>query len=168
MVTTLTTSRSIEIDAPAERVFAFVSDLEKLMQSVPSIRRIVISDRDLNEDGVTTSYAWTTTIGIGPLHHEVHGTTTCEQSVLNQRLVYRHAMGLETVETFILEPVQTGTRLTFTASVTSPVPLLERLSVLVASKARGHAHYLDQVLGEIKRELEVSPDSPPTGSSPNP
>ncbi len=161
LVTTSTTSRSIEIDAPVERVFAFVSDLEALMGSVPSIRSVAINAVDSTEDRATNTYTWTTTIGIGPLRHEVHGATTREQLVPNQRVVYKHAMGLRTVETLTLEPAETGTRLNFTVSVTSPVPLLDKLGVLVSSGGKGHAHYVDQVLAEIKRELEASRDGPP-------
>lgn len=156
------------IGAPLDRVFAFVSDLETLMGCVPSIRRVVISAVDTSKDGASTAYRWTTTIGIGPLHHQVHGTTTREQLVPNQRVVYKHAMGLQTVETLTLEPAESGTRLSFTVSATSPVPLLDKLGALVASKGRGQARYVDQVLAEIKRELEAWHDGPPTRSVANP
>lgn len=164
-MTTSTTTRSIEIDAPVERVFALVSDLERYMLSVPSIRRVVIGDVGTTEGG-TATYPWTTTIEIGPLHHDVRGTTTQEQLVPNQRVVYRHAMGLQTVETLSLEPLGTGTRLTFTVSLTSPMPLLDKLWILIASQAKGHAYYMDHVLAEIKRELEHRRDSSPGGPSP--
>jgi carbon monoxide dehydrogenase subunit G len=167
MVTTSTTSRSVEIDATAEQVYAFVNDLEKLMGSVPSIRRLIISDVYTSTDGATT-YTWTTTVRIGPLSRDVHGSTTREQCVPNQRLTYRHAMGLQTVETFMLQPTSTGTRLNFTVSASAPVPFLDRLVVLVASKGKGQAHYVDQVLAEIKHELETGRDARSAGPATDP
>jgi carbon monoxide dehydrogenase subunit G len=166
-VTTSTTSRSIEIDATAEQVYAFVSDLEKLMGSVPAIRSLEISDVDTNNDGDTT-YTWTTTVRVGPLNHEVHGSTTREQRVPNQSLTYRHAMGLQTEETFTLEPASIGTHLNFTVSARSPVPFLDRLVILVASKGKGQAHYVDQVLTEIKRAVESGGETRSAGPTASP
>jgi SAM-dependent methyltransferase/carbon monoxide dehydrogenase subunit G len=151
------TTRSIEIDAPVEEVFAFVADLERLMRCVPVIRRVAISDVEATEDRASSSYTWTSTIGIGPLHHDVHGSTTREQLVRNQHLAYKHAMGVQTVEDLTLEPTETGTRLIFTVSVTSPVPLLD-LGIAAASKTGGQAQYVDRVLANIKRELEAGHD----------
>lgn len=167
-MTTSTTSRSVEIDAPAGSVFTFVSDLEKFMGCVPSIRRVVVDRVDSAEDVASASYTWTTTIGVGPLTHEVHGRTTREQCVPHQRVVYRHAMGLRTVETLTMKPTATGTRLDFTVSVTSPVPLLDTLGVLVASRGRGHAHYLDLVLAEVKRQVETASRTRSAGPVPDP
>jgi carbon monoxide dehydrogenase subunit G len=162
-MSTASTTRSIEIDAPVEDVFAFVSDLERLMRSVPVIQRVAIGDVEATEDGASTSYSWTTTIGIGPLRHDVHGSTTREQVVPNQHLVYRHAMGVQTVEDLTLEPAETGTHLIFTVSVTSSVPLL-KLGIAAASKAGGQAQYVDRVLTKIKRELESSSARRPSES----
>jgi carbon monoxide dehydrogenase subunit G len=167
-MTTSTTSRSIEIDAPVGNVFTFVSDLEKFMGCVPSIRRVVVDRVDTAENVATASYAWTTTLGVGPLTHEAHGTTTREQCVPDHRVVYRHAMGLRTVETLTMEPASTGTRLDFTVSVTSPVPLLDKLGVPVASRGRGHAHYLDLVVGEVKRQVEAGSGNRSAGPVPDP
>jgi hypothetical protein len=103
-----------------------------------------------------------------PLHHDVRGTTTREQLVANQRVVYRHAMGLQTVESLSLESLATGTRLNFTVTLTSPIPLLDRLWILIASPAKGHAHSVDRVLAEIKRKWEGGRDSSPGGPIPTP
>ena len=160
-MTTSTTTRSIEIDATAAQVYAFVSDLERLMGSIPAIRHVVIAAVDTSEEGATT-YAWTTTVGIGPLSRDVNGSTTREQCVPGHGVVYRHSMGLKTLETFTVGPATRGTRLSLTVSLTSPVPFLDRLAVLVASKGRGQADYADRVLAEIKQQLEEGHDARPS------
>lgn len=163
MVTTSTASASIEIDVPVETVFGLVSDLERFMRVVPAIDRVAIRDVEIGADGATTSYAWTAGTAFGPVRARMRGSSTREQLVANRRLVYRHEMGLHTVEELTLEPTETGTRLLFTASVTSPIPGLDRLWVLVASQGRGHSYYLDLVLAAIKRELEIGHDRPQAG-----
>ena len=159
-MTTSTASGSIEIDVPVETVFALVSDLERFMRVVPAIDSVAMRDVATSADGTTTSYAWTAGTEIGPFRTHMRGTSTREQLVPNQHLAYRHAMGLHTVEELELEPTETGTLLTFTGSVTSPIPGLDRLWLLVASKGKGHSHYLNLVLAAIKRELEAGHDKP--------
>ncbi len=157
-MTTSTASGSVEIDVPVADVFALVSDLGRFMRVVPSIDRVVIRNVHTSEDGATTLYTWTAGSATGPFRGRIRGTSTREQVVANKRVVYRHAMGLRTVEKLELEPTETGTRLLFTVSVRSPIPGLDRLWVLVASKGRGHSFYVDLVLAQIKQELEAGHD----------
>ena len=124
-MTTSTASGSIEIDVPVGDVFALVSDLGRFMRVVPSIDRVVIRNVDTSEDGATF-YTWTAGSAMGPFRGRMRGTSTREQVAANKRVVYRHAMGLRTVEEFDLEPTETGTRLLFTVSVRSPIPGLDR------------------------------------------
>jgi SAM-dependent methyltransferase/carbon monoxide dehydrogenase subunit G len=159
-VTTSTASGSVEIDVPVETVFVLVSDLERFMRVVPAIDSVAMRDVASSADGTITSYAWTAGTEIGPFRTHMRGTSTREQLVPNQHLVYRHAMGLHTVEELELEPTEAGTRLRFTGSVSSPIPGLDRLWLLVASKGKGHQYYVDLVLAAIKRELETGHDEP--------
>jgi SAM-dependent methyltransferase/carbon monoxide dehydrogenase subunit G len=159
-VTTSTASGSVEIDVPVETVFALVSDLERFMQVVPAIDSVAIRDIATSDDGAATSYTWVAGTAIGPFRTHMRGTSTREQLVPDQHLVYRHAMGLHTVEELELEATETGTLLTFTGSVTSPIPGLDRAWLLIASEGKGHSAYLDLVLAAIKRELEAGHDEP--------
>jgi carbon monoxide dehydrogenase subunit G len=124
-VTTSTATGSVEIDVPVETVFALVSDLERFMRVVPAIDRVAIRDMTTSDDGATISYAWTAGTAIGPFRTHMRGTSTREEVVPNQHLVYRHTMGLHTVEELELEPTETGTRLRFTGSISSPIPGLD-------------------------------------------
>jgi SAM-dependent methyltransferase/carbon monoxide dehydrogenase subunit G len=157
-VPTSTTSASIEIDVPVETVFALICDLERFMRVVPAIDRVVIRDVYTSDDGAITCYAWTAGTAIGPLRAQMRGSSTREQLVPNRHLVYRHAMGLHTVEELTVEPTETGARLRFTGSVASPIPGLDRLWVLAATKGKGHLYYVELVLAAIKRELEAGHD----------
>ena len=159
-MTTSTASGSVEIDVPVETAFALVSDLERFMRVVPAIDSVAMTEVVTSADGATTSYTWTAGTAIGPLHAQMRGRSTREQLVPNQHLVYRHEMGLHTVAQLELEPTETGTRLLFTGSVTSPIPELDRLWLLVASKGKGHQYYVDLVLAAIKRKLETGHDEP--------
>ncbi len=159
-MTTSTASGTVEIDVPVETAFALVSDLERFMRVVPAIDSVAMKEVVTSADGATTSYTWVAGTAIGPLHAQMRGRSTREQLVHNQHLVYRHAMGLHTVEELELEPTETGTRLLFTGSVSSPIPGLDRLWLLVASKGKGHQYYVDLVLAAIKRQLETDHDEP--------
>ena len=61
-MTTSSVTGSIEIDAPIEEVFAFVSDPQRRIQALaPALgRSIVVSDVETSPEGVVTSWKWTT------------------------------------------------------------------------------------------------------------
>jgi uncharacterized protein YndB with AHSA1/START domain len=156
-VTTTTTTRSIVIDAPVERVFAFLAAPEKAVLAFPTGRKVTVSDIATSPEGAVTSYRETMPMRLGPLHWDMRDTVTVEEYVANQRIVDRSTGPI--IHAWRVEPSGGGTRLTFTGTVSSRIPLLDRVKVLVFTQGRGQARNMDMVLAEVKKLVEA--ETPP-------
>ena len=55
---TSSATRSIEIDAPDEKVFAFVADPVKSMDAMQTLGRVVVGDVEATPEGDVTSWTW--------------------------------------------------------------------------------------------------------------
>jgi len=157
-MTTSSVTRSIEIDAPIEEVFAFVSDPQRRIQALaPALgRRIVVSDVETSPEGVVTSWKWTTQFLL-PLPY--HAVATRTEHIANQRILEKHSTPTRDVDAFTFEPSGNGTRLTYYAQCSSPIPLLEKVGILLAAKGKGYGHQIEDCLAQIKQQVEASPES---------
>lgn len=106
---TSSVTRSMEIDAPLDRVFAFVSDAVKAMEAMDTLGRVVVSDVMTTPEGVVTSWKWSERFRLLPF--DIHATVTRQEHVPNQRIVEKHPTGPVCIYTF--EPSRNGTRLTY-------------------------------------------------------
>ncbi|MBK9180189.1 MAG: SRPBCC family protein [Acidimicrobiales bacterium] len=149
-MTTTTAASSIEIDAPVEKVFAFVSDPEKAMQA-RTRRSAVVSDIETGPDGAVTSYKWTTRFGL--LHYDLHAEATVGEYVPNERIVVKHSTG--PVETYTFAPSGDGTRLTYTTEISTRIPLLEKVEIFAATRGEGLQQWSDDYVAEIKKKVEA-------------
>lgn len=141
MITTSGT-RSIQIDAPVEEVFAFVADPVKRLGAFTG-RSTVVSDVETSPEGVVERY--TATSHLGPL--PIHGVGTQEQ-IADQRVV-------DGTDTWTLEPSGTGTKLTISGGMSSRIPLLDKVMVYIATSGKGVQPNMEQWLAEIKRQIEA-------------
>lgn len=149
-MTTSSATRSIDINAAIEEVFAFMSNPVESLKADPEFRG-VISDIETDPRGVVTGYKWTERIGQLPF--DVHSETTVEECVLNEHLVERNSAGY--VSRVSVAPSDGGTRLTLAFEFSSHIPLLDRLKVLVATQGKGLDRYIDAYLREIKKLIET-------------
>jgi carbon monoxide dehydrogenase subunit G len=143
---TSTATRSIDIDAPVRVVFAFVADPEKVIGCFPG-RRTVVSDVDRTPDGVVASYRVTAHLGPIP----IGGVMTRETYVPHERIV-------EGGDSWVFAPLgEDGarTRLTLTGTVSSPLPLLDKIGVFIGTSGRGQERNLEEWLLAVKEQVEA-------------
>jgi carbon monoxide dehydrogenase subunit G len=88
---TRSVTRTIEIDAPVEKVFAFMADPEASMRAVPNFHDVVVSDIETSPDGVVTAYKYKARIGNLPV--AIPTETTVTEYVANQRIVEKDSAG---------------------------------------------------------------------------
>jgi hypothetical protein len=152
---TSSATRSIEIDAPVEDVFAFVADPRRQTQAMARAleRDIDVPDVQTSPEGVVTGWTWSTRWVL-----PVTARATRAEHVLNERIVNTHDTATKDVDTITVEPTQTGTRLIWHAELSSPIPLTEGLLGRIGAKGRSYGRQLEDILAEIKRELESSID----------
>lgn len=145
-MTTTTHKRSIHIDAPVERVFDYVKDPQKYFDAwFESTSKI--TDIKIAEEGVGTTYEWTTSV----LHFfHINGVMTRQEYVPNQRFVDRSSTG--PVWTYTFEPDQTGTTLSIEFDLSSKVPFADKV---LDSVAWDGDRDLDSLLANLKKAIEA-------------
>lgn len=153
IVGTTSTTLSIEIDAPVENVFAFLADPGKAVQAFPTGRNVTVSDIVTTRDGALMSYRETMPMGLGPVHWDMGDTVTVQEYVPNQRIVDKSSTG--PIHEMSVEPSASGTKLTFTGTVSSRIPLLDKVKVFLFTQGRGQARNMQMVLAEVKKLVEA-------------
>lgn len=153
---TTSVTRSIEIDAPVEEVFAYMSDPQRQTQALARAlgRRVVVTDVQTSPDGVVTGWTWSTRFVL-PIDYTARATRA--EHVANQWIVNRHHTITKDTDTFTFESTGIGTRLTWRAELSAPIPLLEGVAIRMAAKGRSYGRQIEDSLVEVKRELESSP-----------
>lgn len=84
------------IDAPVERVFAFLADPGRAVQAFPMGRNVTVSDIAVSPDGAITSYRETMPVRLGPLRWDMRDMMTVQDYVVNQRIVDKSRPDLST------------------------------------------------------------------------
>ena len=155
---TSSATRTIDIRAPVEEVFAFVADPRRQTQAMARTlgRRIAVSDVETSPEGIVTGWTWSTRWVL-----PVTARATRVEYVVDERIVNKHDTATKDVDTITFEPTQTGTRLTWRAELSSPIPLLEGLLGRIGAKGRSYGRQIQDILIEIKREVEGSHRSTP-------
>jgi carbon monoxide dehydrogenase subunit G len=144
-------TRSIEIDAPVEEVFAFVADPVQTMDAMDTLGRVVVSDVETTPQGAVRSWKWTERFRLVPF--SVHAKVTRHEQTPNQRIVEKHSTG--PVCTYSLEPSGNGTRLTYTAELARPLAMLTKVQAFITTKGKGVESDMDKFLVAIKQQLEA-------------
>jgi len=138
-------NNSVNISAPVEKVFAYVSDPMNLPEWMGSMSEVT----DLTGSGVGQRYHWKyNMVGI-PLP----GESTIKEHVLNQRVVTESKAGIANTFRFTFAPHEGGTKLDLEVDYTIPVPVLGKLAEnLVLKRNQREAVMWMQ---NIKERLEV-------------
>jgi carbon monoxide dehydrogenase subunit G len=147
---TRSVTRTIEIDAPVEKVFAFMADPEASTRAVPNFHDVVVSDIETSPDGVVTAYKYKARIGHLPV--AIPTETTVTEYVANQRIVEKDSTGVNTV---LIEASGEGTMLTFTLESTIRNALLNKVAIFVVTNGQGTERWLDGFLTEVKKRTET-------------
>jgi uncharacterized membrane protein len=139
-----TINNSIHINAPVEKVFAYVANPMNLPQWMVSLSEV----KDVTGSGVGQHHHWTyRMIGI-PLR----GETTISESVPNERWVADSKGGATSVFTFTFATHEGGTKLNVDIDYTIPIPVLGKLAEKLVLKR--NQRDMDMSMENLKDNIE--------------
>ncbi len=140
-------TKTITINAPAEKIFGYMTDPTNLPEIWPSLVEV----RDVKQlpEGVGSSYRWV--YKMAGMRFE--GTTETIEYVPNQRTVLKDRGGIESTRTTTFEPQDGGTKVTAEVEYTVPIPLLGKLAeAFILSLNEREA---ETVLANLKARMEA-------------
>jgi len=140
-----TVTKSINIQAPVEKVFGYVTDPMNLPEWIDSLSEVT----DVTGSGVGQHHHWKyKMIGI-PLR----GETTASEHVPNERWVLDSKGGATSTWTFTFAPHEGGTKLNMNVDYTIPVPVLGKVAENLVLKR--NEREAGMWMENIKERLEV-------------
>jgi uncharacterized membrane protein len=138
--------RSITINAPAAKIFDYINVPTNLPQIWPSMLEAKDVQR-LSNGG--NSFRWV--YKMAGMRFE--GTSEDIECVANERLVSETRGGIESTIIWMLQPEDGGTKVTFEAEYTVPIPLLGKLAE--AFIVRQNEHEAEALLANLKARMEA-------------
>jgi len=136
--------KSATINAPVEKVFAFIDDPIKQMEWLPSIMEV----KDVTGQGVGCHYRWTyKMVGL-----RLNGESTITEHIPNKRLVEQSKGGIVSTWTWSFEPNNSGTKIDLVVEYTVPIPVLGKLAEKLILKQNDQEAEL--ALANIKLMME--------------
>jgi uncharacterized protein YndB with AHSA1/START domain len=138
-------NNSININAPVEKVFAYVTDPLTTPEWLVGATEVT----DVTGSGVGQHYHWKYNMLGVPLR----GESTVSEHVPNERLVEENKGGITSKFTYTFAPHEGGTKLDLEVDYTIPVPVLGKLAEQLVLKR--NQREADMTLQNIKERLEV-------------
>ena len=137
--------KSIVIQAPVEKVFGYVKPT-----NLPEIWPSMVEAKDVQQlPNGGNSFRWVYKMaGL-----RLEGTSEDTEVVANQRVVSKSQGGIESTITWMFQPENGGTKVTFEAEYTVPVPLLGKLAEAFIIKANEREAEL--LLANLKARMEA-------------
>jgi carbon monoxide dehydrogenase subunit G len=146
-ITMAVVEKSIEIDAPVEKVFGYLENSESNVEWLPGMMEV--KDIENTEDHVGTHFRWTYKMaGL-----RFHGETTVVEHLANRKIVTQTKGGISSTWTFTFEPKNGGTKLSIRVDYTVPVPVLGKLAEAIVLKQNEREAGL--ALANIKERIEA-------------
>jgi uncharacterized membrane protein len=139
--------KSIEIDAPVERVFSYLEESESNVEWLPGMMEV--KEVEKTENHVGTHFRWT--YKMAGLRFQ--GETTVMEHVANQKIVTQTKGGIRSTWTFTFQQQGDGTKLTIKVDYTVPVPVLGKLAEALVLKQNEREAAL--ALSNIKERMEA-------------
>ena len=138
--------KTITVTAPVDKVFEYVS----LPTNMPEIWPSLVEIKDL-EPVPSGGYSWAYAYKMAGMRFE--GTGQHIEHIPNQRTVSKGRGGIESTLTWTFQPDDGGTKVTFEAEYTVPVPLLGKLAeALIVRQNEGEAELL---MANLKARMEA-------------
>ena len=110
------------INAPVDKVFAYVEDPASHAEWMPSL--IEVKDVSLTERGVGSHWRWAwKMVGL-----TFEGETTITDYIPNRRLVWQSKGGIVSTWVYTFEPDDGGTKMNIVVEYTIPVPVLGKVA----------------------------------------
>lgn len=138
--------KTVTINAPVEKIFNYISNPTNIPEVWPSLMEV--SDvKPLPSGGYSNRWVYKMA-GI-----RFKGTSEGTERVPNQRLVRKTKGGVESTQTWTLQPEAGGTKVTFTVEYTVPIPVLGKLAEAIIVKMNDHEG--DLVMANLKARMEA-------------
>ena len=137
--------KTINIKAPVEKVYDYISEPTNLPEIWPSL--VEIKDVQKLPSGGTKERWVYKMAGI-----RLEGTSESEDTK-NQRIVSKSKGGVESTQTWMFQPEAGGTKVTFEVEYTVPIPVLGKLAEAIIVKMNEHEGEL--ILANLKARMEV-------------
>jgi uncharacterized membrane protein len=139
-------TKSVTINAPVEKVFAFISEPTNLPEIWPSM--VEVKDVQPSPAG-GYNFDWVYKMaGV-----RFNGASETTESVTNQCIVTKSTKGIESKFVWTFETKDSGTKLTVETEYSVPVPLLGKLAEAFIVKQ--NEHEADVLLANLKARMEV-------------
>ena len=136
--------KSIIINAPAEKIFEYLSDPMNMMEWHPSI----LSIKDVTGRGESQKWTW---------EHKLMGIAFTGQaqvvsSITNTQRKVKSTGGIESTRTLNLKRVSGGTQLEYELEINIPTPVIGKVSELLAIQRS--TRVVEMALANIKERME--------------
>lgn len=136
--------RTITINAPAEKVFAYIEDPMLMPEWLPGM----IEAKDVTGQGVGTHFCWA--YKMSGLRFE--GETTVTEHIPNERIVTQSKGGIASTWTWTFQPHDGGTKMSLVLDYTVPIPVLGKLAEALV--LRQNEREANQAMANIKAKME--------------
>jgi uncharacterized protein YndB with AHSA1/START domain len=138
--------KTITINAPVEKVFGYIGEPTNL----PAVWPSMVEAKDVQRlPNGGTSFRWVYKMaGV-----RFEGTSEDTEYVANQRVVSKTKGGIESTVTWTAEPEAGGTKVTFEAEYTVPIPLLGKLAEALIVKQNERES--ETLLANLKARIEA-------------
>ncbi len=140
-----TVTKSINISAPVEKVFAYVTDPMTLTEWMVGMTEV----SDVTGSGASLRYHWKYKMAGVPLR----GESMRSEYVPNERFVSEQKEGILSTFAWTFAPHESGTKLEMKADYTIPIPVLGKLAEKLVLKR--NEREADLWMQNIKETLEV-------------
>ena len=138
--------KSVTINAPVEKVFNYIDGGTNLPEIWPSLVEVTDVQR-LPNGGHSDRFVYKMA-GI-----RLEGTSEDVEYIPNQRIVTKTTGGAESTQTWLFQPEAAGTKVTFSAEYTVPIPVLGKLAEAVIVKMNEREG--DLILDNLKARMEA-------------
>lgn len=137
-------SVSFDVNAPVDRVWAFLSDIRQVGSCVPGVQSVdIVDDRHAR---------WNLKLKIGPLSQEIKvETETLEQTPPSRGRFRGISDNMEMLGTIELEPKGGATSVTYTMSVQAKGPLGRIMDNFMKGKVKSQT---EELAANVKRAIE--------------
>jgi uncharacterized membrane protein len=139
--------KSIEIDAPVEKVFNYLEEAESNVEWLPGMMEV--KEVNKTEDYVGTHFRWV--YKMAGLRFE--GETKVIEHIRNKKIVTQTKGGIQSTWTFTFEPQGQVTRVSIKVDYRIPVPVLGKLAEALVLKQ--NEREASMALSNIKERMEA-------------
>ena len=139
--------KSITIDAPVDKVFAYMTEVTNLPEIWPSM--VEVKNVEKLPNGAS-NFGWVYKMAGARLE----GSSETSEFILNQRTVTHSKGGIDSTIIWSFRSDGDQTIVTFSAEYTVPIPVLGKLAEAIIVKQNDRE--ADQLLSNLKAKMEGS------------